>query len=303
MTTVTESNRSTLSALLLTMSVAAFGGGCENSDTQNADGTSDGSADGASDGNVDGADADTATRTDATDADASEAETADVGTPAAPTAVHLGTAGTFAVLAKTGVSTVPASAITGDLGVSPAAATYITGFALTTDATNVFSISTQVTGKVFASDYAAPTPAMLTTAIGDLQIAFTDAASRAPKTTELGAGNIGGLTLTPGVYKWSTGLLVPTNVNLAGSATDVWIFQIAKDLTVSNGVKITLTGGALPKNVFWQVSGFAELGTTAHLEGIVLAQTAIRLRTGASVTGRLLAQTAVELDNSTVVAP
>src|SRR6202035_1998792 len=106
---------------------------------------------------------------------------------------------------------------------------------------------------------------------------------RAPKVTELGAGNIGGMTLTPGVYKWGTALLIPTNVTLTGSATDVWVFQIAKNLTVSNATKITLTAGAVPKNVFWQVAGSTDIGTTAHFEGILLDQTAIAVGTGASV--------------------
>ncbi len=217
--------------------------------------------------------------------------------------VNLGTASTFAMLAQTGVATVPTSAVTGNVGVSPAAATYITGFSLTADSTSVFSTSPQVTGKVYAADYAAPTPSNLTTAISDMQLAFTDAAGRAPDVTELGAGSIGGMTLTPGVYKWGTGLLVPTDVTLNGSATDVWIFQIAQDLTVSSGAKILLTGGAVPGNVFWQVAGLAALGTTAHLEGTLLGQTSITLQTGASIKGRLLAQTAVSIDGSAVVQP
>ncbi len=226
------------------------------------------------------------------------------GTDVAPgLPVNLGTAGGFAILAKSGVSTVPASAITGNVGLSPAAATFITGFSLIADSTNVFSISTQVTGKIYAADYAVPTPSNLTTAIGDMETAFTDAAGRAPGVTELGAGNVGGMNLLPGVYKWGTGLLIPTDVTLTGSATDVWIFQIAQDLTVSSGVRITLAGGALPKNVFWQVAGMVDLGTTSHLEGVVLCQTAISLGTGASVNGRLLAQTAVSLDANTVVEP
>ena len=197
----------------------------------------------------------------------------------------------------------PPAVVTGDLGVSPMAATYITGFSLIADATNVFSTSTQVTGKVYAADYAVPTPSNLTTAIGDMELAFTDAAGRAPDVTELGAGNIGGMTLAPGVYKWGTGLLIPTDVTLTGSATDVWIFQIAQNLTVSSAVTVLLTGGALAKNVFWQVAGSVDLGTTAHFEGIVLCQTTITLHTGASITGRLLAQTAVTLDASTVTQP
>jgi Ice-binding-like len=225
------------------------------------------------------------------------------GSAGSPMVVNLGTAGNFVMLAKSGISTVPTSAITGDLGISPAAATYITGFSLTADSTNAFSISAQVTGKVYASNYAQPTPSNLTTAIGDMQTAFTDAAGRAPGVTELGAGMIGGMTLTPGVYKWSSDLLIPTDVALEGGATGVWIFQIAQNLTVSSGAHVTLSGGAVPENVFWQVSGAASLGTTAHLEGIVLSQTAITLSTGASVNGRLLAQTAVSVEGSTVVEP
>lgn len=218
-------------------------------------------------------------------------------------AVNLGAAGGFAILAKSGISSVPTSAVTGNLGVSPAAATAITGFSLTVDATNVFATSPQVTGQVFAADYAAPTPANLTAAIGDMELAFADAAGRAPGVTELGAGNVGGLTLAPGVYKWGTGLLIPTDVTLNGSATDVWVFQIAQDLTVSSGAKVVLTGGALARNVFWQVAGLVDLGVGAHGEGVVLTQTAVTLRTGASFNGRLLAQTAVTLDAATVVEP
>ena len=227
----------------------------------------------------------------------------DGGHPSSTLAVNLGAAGSYAILAKSGISNVPTSAVTGDFGVSPAAATYITGFSLTADSTNVFSTSSQITGKVYASDYAAPTPSNLTTAIGDMQLAFTDAAGRAPKITQLGAGNIGGMTLTPGVYQWSTGLLIPTSVTLTGSATDVWIFQIAQNLTVSSATNVLLSGGAVPKNVFWQVAGLAELGTTAHVEGVILSQTSIALAAGASINGRLLAQTAVTISGGTVVQP
>ena len=149
----------------------------------------------------------------------------DGGYPVAAT-VNLGVAGSFAILAKSGISTVPASVITGDLGISPAAATFVTGFSLIADATNTFSTSPQVTGKIYASDYTPPTPSRLTTAVGDMELAFTSAAGRAPAVTELGAGNIGGMTLTAGVYKWGTGLLIPTNVTLSGTANDVWIFQV-----------------------------------------------------------------------------
>lgn len=238
----------------------------------------------------------------------SPGSTPDGGTPeggstSSSSSVNLRTAGDYVILSKSGISTVPTSAVTGDLGVSPGAATLITGFTLIANSTNVFSTSAQVIGKVYAADYAVPTPANLTAAIDDMMLAFTDAAGRAPSVTELGAGNIGGKTLTAGVYKWGTGLLIPTNVSLTGSATDVWIFEIAKNLTLSNAANVSLTGGAVPKNVFWQVAGLVDLGTTSHFEGVILTQTSINMQTGASINGRLMAQTAVTIASSTVVQP
>ena len=126
--------------------------------------------------------------------------------------VDLKTAGAYVVLAKSAISTVPTSAIVGNLGLSPAAASNITGFSLTLSSTGIFSSSTQVSGMLFAANYAVPTPSNLTTAISDMELAFTDAAGRAPDFTEVGAGNIGGLTLPPGVYKWGTGVIIPTDV-------------------------------------------------------------------------------------------
>jgi hypothetical protein len=87
---------------------------------------------------------------------------------------------------------------------------------------------------------------------------------------------------------------------LSGGADDVWILQIAGNLSVSNGVAVHLAGGAQAKNVFWQVAGMALLGTTSHLEGIVLSKTLIAMRTGASINGNLYAQTAVTLEMNVV---
>jgi len=140
-------------------------------------------------------------------------------------------------------------------------------------------------------------------AAADMGTAYTDAAGRAPDYTELGAGNIGGLNLGPATYKWGTGVLIPTNVTLTGGPNDVWIFQIAQDLVMSSATQVILAGGALPKNIFWQVAGIVDVGTTAHFEGIALVQTAITLKTGSTANGRLLAQTAVTLDASTVTRP
>ncbi len=219
---------------------------------------------------------------------------------ASPATVNLGTAGNFVILSKTGISTTGATSVVGDIGISPAAASYVTGFALTLPSTGAFSTSALITGKIYASDYANPTPASLTTAVLDMQTAYTDAMGRAATVTELGAGNIGGLTFAPGVYKWGTGVTIPTNITISGSANDVWIFQIAQSLNVSSGVKIVLAGGAQASNVFWVVAGQTTLGTTADFSGTILDQTAIVLNTGARLNGRALSQTAVTLDSNPV---
>ena len=217
----------------------------------------------------------------------------------APAARELGAAADYAILAKSTITNVPTSVITGDLGLSPAAASYVTGFSLTKAGTRWDSA--QVVGHVFAADNDPPTPNQLTTAISDMMTAYTDAAGRSlPDFTNLGAGAIGGLTLEPGLYTWASSLTIPTDVTLAGTANDVWILQVKGNLSLSAAKAMTLSGGAQAKNIFWQVAGAVELGTTSHSEGIVLCKTAIQLGTGASINGRLLAQTAVNLASSTV---
>lgn len=223
---------------------------------------------------------------------------------AGPAIVNLGTSGNFVILAKTGVSTTGSTLVTGDIGVSPAAASYITGFALSLPASSASSTSALVTGRVYAPGYADPTSAQLTTSVNDMQAAYTDAAGRTnPTATELGAGNIGGMTLAPGLYKWSTGVTIPSDVTLSGSASDVWIFQIAQNLNISSAKKIILAGGAQASNIFWVVAGQTTIGTTAVFNGNILDQTAIVLNTGAILNGRALAQAAVTLDSSTVTVP
>ncbi len=217
--------------------------------------------------------------------------------------VNLGASGNFVILAKSGVSTVPQSRVTGNVGVSPIARGGLTGFSETMDASNVFSRSTQVVGNLYAADYASPTPANLRAAVLAMQAAYTDAASRAPNHTELGSGKIGGMTLSPGTYKWGTGVSILSDVTLKGGPNDVWIFQISGGITQASGTRVILSGGALAQNVFWQAAQVVAIGTTAHMEGIILAQTVISLATGATVNGRLLAQTAVTLQMSAVTQP
>jgi len=211
------------------------------------------------------------------------------GSAFAASPVNLGSAGNYAILTKTGVTCVPGSAIT--------------GLSLVLDATTQFSLSSQVTGKVYAASYTSPTPSILTTAISDMQTAYVDAAGRTSNYRELHTGNISGRTLEPGVYKWSTGVLITSDVTLHGGPNDVFIFQIAKGIIQASGAKIILTGGAQARNIFWQVSEAVSIGAGAHFEGILLAKTNVAMGSGTSVNGRLLAQTAVTLIKNTVVAP
>jgi hypothetical protein len=213
-------------------------------------------------------------------------------------AVNLGVAGNFVILSKSGITDVYPSAVTGDIGTSP-----ITGAA-------IHLTCTEVTGTIYSVNAAGPLPcrvtnaSRLTTAVANMQTAYNDAAGRSnPNFVNLGAGNIGGKTLTHGLYKWTSAVIIPTNITISGSSTDIWIFQIAGTLTMSSAVRITLTGGAQAKNIFWQTSGAVTLGTTSHFEGIVLGKTGINLQTGGSINGRLLAQTAVTLQMNTVTRP
>lgn len=216
--------------------------------------------------------------------------------------VDLGTAGNYVVLAKSAVTNNPTSDFTGDLGLSPAAESYYTGFSQT--ANTGYSTSDQVTGKMYAADMTDPTPSNLTTAVSDMNTAYNDAAGRTtPDFVELYTGEIGGKTLSPGLYKWSNTVLIGSDVTISGGADDVWIFQIAENLTMSSAVSITLSGGAQAKNIFWQVAGGVTIGTTAHFEGVLFSKTSITLNTGATLNGRTLAQTAAIFDGNTVVEP
>lgn len=285
-------------------------------DTDDATGTEDGVNTGDSDLDASPSDGTANTTFTFGDVDASDASSdagddagSDAGHDAGDDAgfniqpVNLGQAGNYVILAKTGISATGTTAIVGDIAISPADATYITGFDLKGPPT-MYSTSDLVTGLVWAADYDVPTPANLTTAVLDMETAYTDAAGRTlPDYIELGAGNIDGMTLSPGLYKWGTGVTVPNNVTLDGDSTGVWIFQIAQDLLLGNGAGVNLGGQAQPENVFWQVAGQATLGTTSSFQGVLLSQTLIEFNTGAKMTGRALAQTAVTLDATFITGP
>jgi len=223
---------------------------------------------------------------------------------AGPPAVNLRSAANFTIIAETGVTNVATSAITGNIGLSPTAATAITGSSLVMDPSGTFSTSTQVTGKIYAASYASPTPSMLTTAIGDMQTAYLDASGRTlPDFVNLGSGEIGGLTLQPGLYQWTTGVTVSSAPTFSGGSTDTWILQVAGTLNMASGQTMLLAGGANPQNIVWAVASGVTLGTTSQFEGVLLGKTGITVETGGSMNGRALAQTLVALQQATLVPP
>ena len=176
--------------------------------------------------------------------------------------VNLGVAGDFVILSKSGITDVFKSTITGNVGSSP-----ITGAA-------ILVTCAEVTGTIYSVDAAGPLPCTvtnatkLTAAVGDMLTAYNDAAGRInPDFLNVGAGSIGGETLTPGLYKWTSGVTIPTDVTISGGPNDVWIFQVAGTLTMSSAVRITLIGGAQAKNIFWAAAGAVTFGTTSHFEG------------------------------------
>jgi hypothetical protein len=227
---------------------------------------------------------------------------------AGPVPVLLGTSGNFAILTQAGITDipVPTSNITGNVGTSPISGASITGTGWCTPA---------VAGLIYSIDAAGPACAtinapLLTTAIGAMGTAYTDAFTRPAGVGAFlnpGAGILGvGTVLSPGLYTFtgaSANVSIATNLTLTGGPNDVWIFQIPGTLGISPAVQVTLAGGALAKNVFWQVAGAVILGTTSHFEGVILAATNIAMSTGATINGRLLAQTAVTLSSNTITQP
>ncbi len=226
-----------------------------------------------------------------------------------PSAVNLGTAGNYAVLAETTVTTTGVTAITGDIGISPNGGGSLVGFAQSAPPTT-FSTSSLVTGKIYAANYDSPTPAILTTAISDMQTAYTNGSIPTPDVPNINGGNLGGQVLAPGVYAFNGASgnvhISGGDLTLSGGANDVWIFQIAGTLDSSADLTprhVFLTGGAQAKNVFWIVAGQTTLFPGADFSGIILDQTGVAMQLGATLTGRALAQTAVTLNANTVTLP
>ena len=234
--------------------------------------------------------------------------------------VNLGTAANYAILAQTGVSTIPNSVVTGNIGLSPKARIGLTGWSLITEPTDTSFGSAQVVapGRLFATDNVGGTTSVdLTTAVGDMGTAYTTANGLQPAGGALaggspgiacpGAGHFGGQTLTPGVYTCTIAIDIATGTTLYLNGAGVYVIRTTKGITQASGTQVILTGGAVAQNVFWvpamtmSITGTA--GTATKMAGVILAQTDIVVGTNVTVNGRLLAQTAVTLDHATITQP
>ena len=231
---------------------------------------------------------------------------------AGPALVNLNTAGNFRILAKTAVTDgdPSVSSIVGNVGVSPAAGSFITGVSCTKVAGTIYETNTGYTGGFDSNaTCAAGTGANITlvnNAVADELTAYNTARGLSnPTATELYTGNLGGQTLTPGLYKWSTAVTIPTSVTLdcQGNTSAVFVFQIAQTLVVSNGQSVNLIGSCQAKNIFWEVDTQTTLGTTSVFNGNILSGTAVVINSGATLNGRAFAQSAVTLSGNAVTKP
>ncbi|HWN93634.1 MAG TPA: ice-binding family protein, partial [Methylomirabilota bacterium] len=209
---------------------------------------------------------------------------------AGPAPVNLRSTAHFTILSGAAITTTGGGIINGDVGASP-----ITGGAIGLTAA-------QVNGTIYTVDAAGPPgsvmdPTLLTAAKGDLTTAYNEARDRTPIPSgdfrNPGAGNIGGMTLIPGLYKFdATASITGADLTLEGGPDDVWIFQIAADLQVGSMVSVILAGGAQARNIFWQVGTTVSIGTFAVFKGTILASQSIVMNTSSVMDGRALAFTA-----------
>jgi len=217
-----------------------------------------------------------------------------------PPSVELGTAGDYAILTKTGVTTTGVTHVTGNMATSPIGEAAMTGFTLMRDIDNEFSTSGLVTGNITSATHKEPTPTNLIAAISDMETAYTAAAGATPNSHEFVDGGLTGQTLAPGVYKWTNTVNFSGQLTFSGTASDVWILQIAKDLVVASGAEVILAGGAKAENIFWQIAEAADFGSGSTVNGIFLVKTGMAFKAGSTLNGAALAQTAVTMIATTI---
>jgi predicted ribosomally synthesized peptide with SipW-like signal peptide len=246
-----------------------------------------------------------------------QSDNQDGGAPAVgPASVNLSSAKSFVIVSEQGITNTGShgSHITGSIGASAITAAAMNGVWCSEIIGTIYGVDAAYVGSGVTTCFAGNPPlankTLVDNAVLDMGTAYNNAAGMvtpAP-TVGLGAGNIGGMTLAPGLYKWSTDVTIPTDVILSGGANDVWVFQIAGNLSIASGgsvpagIKVKLSGGAQAKNVFWQVGGGvgATLGTYSTFNGTILSAKQVILQTGAVLNGRAFAQTQVTLDANVV---
>jgi uncharacterized repeat protein (TIGR01451 family) len=205
----------------------------------------------------------------------------------AATAPTLGAASNFAVLGSSTVTNTGTTIITGDVGVSPG---------------TIAGTPMSVSGTVHAADASAANAQLIATS------AYNDLTGQSCNFGPFDVTDLAGVTLTPGVYCYSSSLSIASGgvlrLDAGGDANAVWVFKIGSTLTTVSGASVALINGAQQSNVFWQVGSSATLGPTTVFKGTIIALTSITLATGASVSGRVWARNAaVTLDTNTVSVP
>ncbi len=229
---------------------------------------------------------------------------------AGPAIINLGTAANFAILAKSGITDVPSSIITGNIGASPIGGTAIAPSCSEVSGT-VYDNNAGYTGGFDSDTTCLITNAgLLTTAVNDMQAAYTQASAPATpagvgaSNLNVGAGTLNGQNFVPGTYTWGTNVTIAGDITLTGGAADIWVFQISGTLDLAVNKKILLAGGAQASHIFWQVAGATTLLTGSTFEGNILeAGAVIALQAGAVLHGRALSLFAVTLNQNTVTTP